>query len=308
MSLAGQTILLTGGTGTFGRHFLDFVLSKHEDVTVRVYSRDELKQSELRAKLAGRQNVRFLVGDVRDATRLHRAAEGCDVIVHAAALKQVPSCEYNPFEAVKTNVLGTQNVVEAALDCGVPRSILISSDKAVNPINTYGATKLLAEKVFVQSNAYAGGRDIRFSCVRYGNVIGSRGSVLEVFREQAASGTVTITDPEATRFWLTPQTAVDFVLRSLDIMRGGEVFVPELPSMKVVDLVPQGCKIEVIGLRPGEKLHELLIANDEVIYRIGGFVNQSLVMHDASYLAKGPYSSDDNTEWITREEFEAMSS
>ena len=286
------TILLTGGTGTFGQHFLTHV----QDAKIRVYSRDEFKQSQLRAK-HGDERVRYLIGDVRDRERLRRAAEGVDVIVHAAALKQVSSCEYNPFEAVQTNIVGTENVVNAALDCGVPRSILISSDKAVNPINVYGATKLCAEKLFVGGNAYAGGRDVRFSCVRYGNVAGSRGSVVEVFRDQALSGyEVTITDERATRFWLTPKKAVEFVLRSLERMQGGEIFVPKLSSMRVVDLVPEGCTYKLIGLRPGEKLHESLITDHELRTDNG----------DHYTLGQGKtgtaYSSSWNEWWVSREE------
>jgi UDP-N-acetylglucosamine 4,6-dehydratase len=250
--------LLTGATGSFGQAFLRRVLS--EGWTVRAFSRDEHKQAELTGSLSG--DVRWLIGDVRDSKRLKRAADGCDVVVHAAALKHVVSCEYNPFEAVLTNVVGSRNVVEAALDCGIPRSVLLSSDKAVHPVNVYGASKLCAEKVWLAAGAYAGGRDVRFSCVRYGNVAGSRGSLF------AQGGPVQLTDVRATRFWMEIDAAVDLVLLALDNMRGGDVFVPKLSAARVADELArrnllrsgQAC----VGLRPGEKLHEVLVSDEEV--------------------------------------------
>jgi FlaA1/EpsC-like NDP-sugar epimerase len=206
------------------------------DITIRVFSRDELKQSEMRERM-GDDNLRFVLGDVRDRNRLVRAAKGVDFIVHAAAMKQVPACEYNPFEAVQTNVIGAQNVVDAAIDAGVPRVVALSTDKAVNPVNLYGATKLCAEKLFVQGNAYGYGRGTIFSVVRYGNVIGSRGSVIPLFAAQRATGTVTVTDPGMTRFWLRLEEGVGFAVRCTELMRGGEIFVPKIPSMRILDLV-----------------------------------------------------------------------
>jgi len=264
-TLDDRVILVTGGTGSFGQKFTEAVLACFHPRKLIVFSRDELKQSQMQQQLH-HPCLRYFVGDVRDLDRLHRAMKGVDVVVHAAALKQVPSCEYNPFEAVKTNVLGAQNVIEAAIDCGVQRVMAISTDKAVNPINLYGATKLCAEKLFVQGNTYSGRDGTRFSCARYGNVVGSRGSVIPMFLEQRKNGTVTITDPRMTRFWITLQQGVEFVLRCIQVMHGGEIFVPKIPSMKMVDLAkalaPQ-CEIKVIGIRPGEKLHEALLSEDE---------------------------------------------
>jgi len=266
MNWKDKTILVTGGTGSFGRKFIEIMLKEHEPAKLIVFSRDEQKQHEMRQMGFDHPNLRYFIGDVRDYHRLHRAFEGVDFVVHAAALKQVPACEYNPMEAIKTNILGSGNVVDAALDANVERVIALSTDKAVNPINLYGATKLAAEKLFVQSNAYAGGRETRFSCVRYGNVVGSRGSVVPVFMRQRESGKITITDERMTRFWISLDQGVRFVIRCLDQMKGGEVFVPKIPSMKVVDLakaVAPEAKINIIGIRPGEKLHEVLISEDE---------------------------------------------
>jgi len=266
LDLNHKTILLTGGTGSFGNAFVECVLRRWPDAVVRVYSRDELKQSEMRAKF-GEKNVRYLIGDVRDRARMSRAAQGADIIVHAAAMKQVPACEYNPFEAVRTNVLGAQHVVDAAIDAKVERVVALSTDKAVNPVNLYGATKLCAEKIFVQGNAYAAQSSTRIACVRYGNVIGSRGSVVPVFRNQLeTTGRITITDDRMTRFWITLPQAVDLVLFALANMEGGEVFVPKIPSMRILDLaeaMAPGAPHEVIGIRPGEKLHETMIPADD---------------------------------------------
>src|SRR5438874_7830411 len=225
MDLSSKTILLTGGTGSFGNAFVRRVTAQFPDAVIRVYSRDELKQSEMRARF-GDDRLRFLIGDVRDRGRMTRAAQGADVVVHAAAMKQVPACEYNPFEAVRTNVLGSQHVTDAAIDAGVELVVALSTDKAVNPVNLYGATKLCAEKIIVQGNAYASLSKTRLSCVRYGNVIGSRGSVVPVFRQQVSEGRLTITDERMTRFWITLEQAVDLVLFALDNMVGGEVFIP----------------------------------------------------------------------------------
>ena len=232
MSLEASTILLTGGTGSFGNAFVARALAQWPDATIRVFSRDELKQSEMQERFDD-DRVRYFIGDVRDRRRLTRAAQGADVIVHAAAMKQVPASEYNPFEAVQTNVIGAQNVVDAAIDAGVRHVVALSTDKAVNPVNLYGATKLCAEKIIVQGNAYASGSQTRLSCVRYGNVVGSRGSVVPLFRRQIGEGRFTITDERMTRFWITLDQAVDLVLYAFDHMVGGEVFIPKIPSIKV---------------------------------------------------------------------------
>jgi UDP-N-acetylglucosamine 4,6-dehydratase len=260
-----QSILLTGGTGSFGKHFCKVMLEKYHPKVIRIYSRDELKQHEMRQTF-GDDVIRYFIGDVRDGERLKRAMEGVDIVIHAAALKQVPSCEYNPFEAVKTNIYGAQNVIDAAIDTGVKKVVALSTDKAVNPVNLYGATKLCSDKIFIQGNSYSGSRGTRFSCVRYGNVIGSRGSVIPLFREQKKTGKITITDNRMTRFWLTLDQAVDLVVNALCHMQGGEIFVPKIPSMKIMDLakaIAPECEIEVIGIRPGEKIHEALITEEE---------------------------------------------
>lgn len=266
MNWSEQVILVTGGTGSFGRKFVEMMLAEYHPAKLIVYSRDELKQHEMRVSGFDHASMRYFIGDVRDVDRLRRAMHGVDIVVHAAALKQVPACEYNPMEAIKTNILGSSNVVEAALDAGVKKVLALSTDKAVNPVNLYGATKLAAEKLLVQSNSYAGGMATRFSCVRYGNVVGSRGSVVPIFLQQRSTGKLTITDSRMTRFWLTLEQGVRFVISCIDRMHGGEVFVPKIPSMKIVDLAkalaPQA-ELEVVGIRPGEKLHEVLISDDE---------------------------------------------
>lgn len=261
-----NVVLVTGGTGSFGRKFVELMLAEFNPAKIIVFSRDELKQHEMRTTGFDHPSLRYFIGDVRDMLRLRRAMHGVDIVVHAAALKQVPACEYNPMEAIKTNILGSSNVVEAALDAGVKKVMALSTDKAVNPVNLYGATKLAAEKLFIQSNAYAAGKATRYSCVRYGNVIGSRGSVIPVFLKQRESGSLTITDERMTRFWLSLEDGVRFVIRCIEQMHGGEVFVPKIPSMKVIDLakaVAPDAELETIGIRPGEKLHEALIARDE---------------------------------------------
>lgn len=272
VSLTGASILVTGGSGTFGNAFARLVLTEHSPSRLIILSRDEWKQQQMRETfrlhdgLMDDPRLRFFLGDVRDPNRLRRAFAGVDVVIHAAALKQVPACEYNPWEAVQTNVLGAQHVIEAAIDCGVRKVLALSSDKAVNPINLYGATKLCMEKLFQQANVYAKHGVPAFSCVRYGNVIGSRGSVLSVWREQAKTGTLTVTDGAMTRFWLTPQDGVRFVLRCLERMRGGEVFVPKLPAVgmkELADAVCPDCAQEQVGIRAGEKRHEVLVSRDE---------------------------------------------
>jgi UDP-N-acetylglucosamine 4,6-dehydratase/5-epimerase len=270
MDLSGATVLVTGGTGSFGNAFVERIIADHPDTTVRVYSRDELKQSEMRARLGDHQ-VRYMIGDIRNRARMARACQGVDIVVHAAAMKQVPACEYNPFEAVQTNVLGAQHVVDCAIDAGVRQVVALSTDKAVNPVNLYGATKLCEEKIIIQGNAYAAAFDTRLSCVRYGNVVGSRGSVVPLFREQVASGRFTITDERMTRFWITLDEAVDLVLFAMEHAQGGEIFIPKIPSMRVIDLadaMAPGLPREIIGIRPGEKLHEVLLTDDEARHAV----------------------------------------
>src|ERR1700726_808766 len=266
MNWSEQVVLVTGGTGSFGKKFVELMLRDCHPKKLIIVSRDELKQHDMRTSGFEHPSLRYFIGDVRDAGRLQRAFSGVTVAVHAAALKQVPACEYNPFEAIQTNIMGGRNVIDAAIDQGVRRILALSTDKAVNPINLYGATKLCAEKVFVQANAYAGARNTRFSCARYGNVVGSRGSVIPVFLEQRRRGKITITDPRMTRFWLTLEQGVKFVIRCLEQMHGGEIFIPKIPSMRLLDLaetVAPGCQVEYIGIRPGEKLHEVLVSEDE---------------------------------------------
>jgi UDP-N-acetylglucosamine 4,6-dehydratase len=313
MDWQDKVILVTGGTGSFGKKFIQIMLKEHQPKKIIVFSRDELKQHEMQTTGYNHPNLRFFIGDVRDRDRLRRAMNGVDIVVHAAALKQVPACEYNPMEAIKTNIMGTSNVVEAALDAGVKKVLAISTDKAVNPVNLYGATKLAAEKLVIQSNAYAAGTATRYSCVRYGNVVGSRGSVVPVFLKQRLGGQVTITDERMTRFWLSLDQGVRFVIYCIEQMEGGEVFVPKIPSMKVIDLaraIAPGAHVDVIGIRPGEKLHEVLISEDEsrnTVELESMFVVQpaEALWFGYSWQAKGKiiqdgfrYASDSNTEWL----------
>ena len=266
MNWSEKVILVTGGTGSFGRKFVEIMLNDFQPKKIIVFSRDELKQHEMRSAGFDGPSMRYFIGNVRDLERLRRAFHGVDIIVHAAALKQVPACEYNPSEAIMTNIMGGKNVIEAALDMQVSHVLALSTDKAVNPINLYGATKLAAEKLFIQSNAYAGGSATRFSCVRYGNVVGSRGSVIPIFLQQREKGVLTITDERMTRFWLSLEQGVRFTIRAIEQMQGGEIFVPKIPSMRVADLakaIAPDATFEVIGIRPGEKLHEVLISEDD---------------------------------------------
>jgi UDP-N-acetylglucosamine 4,6-dehydratase len=315
-----ESILVTGGTGSFGKKFVEIMLREYRPQRLVIFSRDELKQHEMRTSGFDHPSLRYFIGDVRDAERLKRALSGVTVVVHAAALKQVPACEYNPFEAIQTNIMGGKNVIDAAIDLGVRRILALSTDKAVNPINLYGATKLCAEKVFVQANAYAGAKNTRFSCARYGNVVGSRGSVIPVFLEQRRAGKITITDPRMTRFWLTLEQGVKFVIRCLEQMHGGEIFVPKIPSMRLLDLaetVAPGCKVEYIGIRPGEKLHEVLVSEDEsrqTLETEDMYVIQpshswwkSENWENAKPLPEGfRYASDNNEHWLTRRELEGL--
>jgi UDP-N-acetylglucosamine 4,6-dehydratase len=317
--IKGKVVLITGGTGSFGTAFVRRILREHEPAVVRIYSRDELKQYDMRRTFDDDPRLRFFLGDVRSLERLTQATRGCDVIIHAAALKQVPACEYNPFEAVQTNVIGAENVVSAAIGNDVPKVVALSTDKAVNPVNLYGATKLCAEKIVSQGNAYAAESPSRFATVRYGNVIGSRGSVIPLFKRQASTGTLTITDEEMTRFWITIEQAVEFVIGCLSRMRGGEVFVPKLPSMRVRDvadaLAPE-CDRRVVGIRPGEKVHEVLLTEDEARHAtefedhfaiLPSFPFWEVEFEQGDELSPGfRYASDSNDRWLTAQEIRAM--
>ena len=321
-----KTILITGGTGSFGKQFTRMLLDQYNPERIIIFSRDELKQHDMRIAFNNDERLRFFIGDLRDRERVYRAfSTEIDLVVHAAALKQVPACEYNPLEAVKTNVIGGQNVIDAAIDCGIPKVIALSTDKAVNPINLYGATKLCAEKLFIQGNSYAGSKDTRFSCVRYGNVVGSRGSVVPVFRNQRENGVITVTDDRMTRFWITLEQAVEFVFQAASVMVGGETFIPRLPSMGIMDLVKviaPDCEVQITGIRPGEKLHEILISEDEARHTVE--LKDKLVIlpeypwwdsrhkETSAYdegipLAEGTcYASNTNDWWLTLDELRQM--
>lgn len=317
MDWTEQVVMVTGGTGSFGKQFIDVLLREYLPAKVIVFSRDELKQHEMRVSGFDHPALRYFIGDVRDVARLRRAMDGVDIVIHAAALKQVPACEYNPMEAIKTNILGSSNVVDAALDMRVKKVLALSTDKAVTPVNLYGTTKLAAEKLIIQSNAYAAGKPTRFSCVRYGNVVGSRGSVIPIFLQQRQSGKLTITDERMTRFWLTLEQGVRFVIRCTEQMLGGEVFVPKIPSMKIVDLasaIAPDAELNVIGIRPGEKLHEVLIHEDEA--RATVELDDMFVVQPTTELWFGHewqnnghklpdgyrYASDTNPDWLSLEE------
>ncbi len=317
----GKTILVTGGTGSFGRCFVDTVTARWALRKCIVFSRDEEKQWQMQQELRGPQYacMRYFIGDVRDADRLELAMRGVDVVIHAAALKHVPAAEYNPFECVQTNVIGAQNVVRAALRCGVRQVLALSTDKAANPVNLYGATKLAADKIFIASGNLAGEGGTAFAVVRYGNVLGSRGSVVPLFRRLLAQGAdhLPITDPRMTRFWITLPQGVDFVLSCLGLMEGGEIFVPKIPSMRLIDLaetIAPGLPHRIVGIRPGEKLHEVMIPEDDAAntyelpdrYVIGtrftSWTPASLLARGAARVADGfRYASDSNPDWLTRE-------
>ena len=318
MDWTSQNILVTGGTGSFGKKFIEIITREFNPARVIIFSRDELKQHDMCQVFPDGlgTNIRYFIGDVRDVNRLRRAMNGVDIVVHAAALKQVPACEYNPIEAILTNIIGSKNVIDAAIDCGVKRVMALSTDKAVNPVNLYGATKLCAEKLFVQSNAYSVRGETIFSCVRYGNVIGSRGSVIPVFKNQKQEGKITVTDKRMTRFWIALEQAVRFVIRCIEQMQGGEVFVPKIPSLKITNLasaIAPGCEIKYIGIRPGEKLHEALLGIDEArntvdvgdMYVIRSnhiWWNSENWDHGKSLEDGFRYSSDNNSQWLTIEQ------
>jgi UDP-N-acetylglucosamine 4,6-dehydratase len=321
MNWKDSTVLVTGGTGSFGKKFVSVMLQQYRPKKLIVLSRDELKQHDMRQVFsdAGNSSLRYFIGDVRDRERLERAFHGVDIVVHAAALKQVPACEYNPIEAIKTNIVGGINVIEAAINQGVKKVLALSTDKAVNPANLYGATKLCAEKLFVQGNAYSGTGGTRLSCVRYGNVVGSRGSVVPLFVEQRRTGKITVTDPRMTRFWLTLEQGVRFVIQCIEKMHGGEVFVPKIPSMNIMDLasaLAPGCEVNNIGIRPGEKLHEALLSEDEA--RTAVELDDMYVVQPAhpwwdEELWQGAtpsegfrYSSETNTQWLTAEQLKPL--
>ncbi len=320
--LNGRSILVTGGTGSFGKKFIATILERYPEVErIVVYSRDELKQYEMAQWLSPERypQLRFFIGDVRDKDRLSRAMEGIDTVIHAAALKHVPVCEYNPFEAVKTNIIGAQNVIEAAIDRGVSRVVALSTDKAAAPINLYGATKLASDKMFVAANNFRGARDLRFSVVRYGNVMGSRGSVIPFFMDKRSSGVLPITDPQMTRFNISLEDGVELVLHALANMWGGEIYVPKIPSYRITDVaeaVAPGCRTEIVGIRPGEKLHEEMITETDAIMTVEMadkfVILPSIPLWDvdefcrtfsATPCAQGfRYNSGSNTEWLGVEE------
>ena len=323
MDWNNQSILVTGGTGSFGRKFTEIMLREYHPKKLIIFSRDELKQHEMRLIYSDSEPdspIRYFIGDVRDKDRLHRAMNGVDVVIHAAALKQVPACEYNPFEAVQTNIIGAKNVIDIAIDCSVKKAIMISTDKAVNPINLYGATKLCAEKIFIQGNSYSGSAATHLSCSRYGNVVGSRGSVIPLFLKQRQNSTITITDERMTRFWITLEQGVRFVIRCIEMMHGGEVFVPKIPSMRIMDLakvISPKCKAKFTGIRPGEKVHESLISEDEARTTIE-FDDMYVIQPVLSWwgadnweggkpLSEGfRYTSDTNSWWLTEDELKRM--
>ncbi len=320
MTLRDKVILVTGGTGSFGQKFTEIALKDYNPKVIRIFSRGELLQEEMRRRFNDDKRLRFFIGDVRDRERVYRAINGVDIVVHAAALKQVPTCEYNPIEAIKTNIDGATNVIDAVIDNEVEKVIAISTDKAVHPVNLYGATKLVAEKLFIQANSYVGGSKMAFGCVRYGNVVGSRGSVIPLFFEQRQNGKITITDERMTRFWITLEQGVRFVINCIGRMRGGEIFIPKIPSMKVTDMadvIAPGVEKEITGIRPGEKLNEILITEEEarnarefrdcfVIEPEHPFWRRGEVKGGKVLTEGFTYTSDNNSWWLTKEDLKEM--
>lgn len=316
--LNGKTILITGGTGSFGKKFLEMIFEKYKPKKVIIYSRDEYKQSVMQTEYRDRvdmSKVRFFIGDVRDRERLYRAFEGVDYVIHAAAMKQVPTCEYNPMEAIKTNIHGAQNVIDAALDKGVKKVVALSTDKAVNPINLYGGTKLVSDKLFIAANAYSGVNGTVFSVVRYGNVAGSRGSVIPIWRKIIEDGgtKLGVTDMRMTRFWITLRQGVELVFKAMEESRGGETFISKIPSFHIGDLAKAmlpDCEIEEIGIREGEKLHEVMVTKDDsrstyeyekhfVVYPEYSWHNEKDVLPGGKKVEDGfEYNSGTNTQWL----------
>ncbi len=321
--LDSKIILITGGTGSFGKKITEIILKEYELKAIRIFSRGELEQQKMREQFKGYKNsdkLRFFIGDVRDKNRLYRAMNGVNIVIHTAALKQVPTCEYNPIEAIKTNVDGAINIIDVAIDNNVEKAITISTDKAVYPVNLYGATKLVAEKLFTQGNVYKGEEGTKFSCVRYGNVMGSRGSVIPIFQKQKKEGIITITDIGMTRFWITLEQASRFVLDCIDSMQGGEIFIPKIPSMKIINLaevIAPKTKIKITGIRPGEKIHEVLLTVEEARHT-KEFDNYFVIEPEFhfwdrnNFISKKDlpdgyrYSSDGNEWWLTIDELNRM--
>lgn len=316
--LKDKVILVTGGTGSFGKKLIRKALELQVKKII-VFSRDELKQYEMKQEFED-ERIRFFIGDVRDKDRLYRAFDGVDIVIHAAAMKHVDACEYNPFEAIKTNIHGAQNIIEAAIDRGVEKVIALSTDKACSPVNLYGATKLASDKLFVAANSYAGEKKTRFAVVRYGNVVGSRGSVVPFFKKIRHTGKLTVTDERMTRFWITLDQGVQFVLDNLKRMQGGEIFVPKIPSMKVMDLakaIAPECEIKIIGIRPGEKLHEAMIMEDDARHTVE-FDDYYVIQpeftwwkkeehYEGKLLPEGfAYTSDSNTDWLSIEQLKNL--
>lgn len=320
--LNDKTILVTGGTGSFGHQFVSYVLEHYEPKKVIIYSRDEYKQFVMQNEYKNHpqfRKLRFFIGDVRDRERLYRAFDGVDYVVHAAALKQVPACEYNPMEAVKTNINGAMNIVDAALDCGVKRVVALSTDKAVNPINLYGGTKLVSDKLFIAANAYAGEKDVNFSVVRYGNVAGSRGSVIPFFKNIVENGgtSLPITDYRMTRFWISLDQGVELVIKALNEAKGGETFISKIPSFKITDLaqaILPGCEMPEVGIREGEKLHEVMITREDsmmtyeyekhfIVYPHFDWWGIEKIISGGKPVEQGfEYSSGTNSEWLSIEQ------
>ncbi|MCY1223623.1 UDP-N-acetylglucosamine 4,6-dehydratase [compost metagenome] len=319
--ISGSTILVTGGTGSFGNAFVPMTLAKYNPAKIIIYSRDEMKQWEMAKKYANDPRVRFFIGDVRDRERLYRALDGVDYVVHAAATKIVPTAEYNPFECVKTNINGAMNLIDACIDKQVKRVVALSTDKASSPINLYGATKLASDKLFVAGNSYAGGHDTRFAVVRYGNVMGSRGSVIPFFLSIKDKGTLPITDERMTRFMISLEQGVELVWHAFDDMEGGEIYVKKIPSMQVTALaraIAPEAKLEIVGIRPGEKLHEQMIGEEDAFHTyeyeehfkilpaIHNWTASEARIKDGKKVPQGfSYTSDNNGVWMTPEELQA---
>jgi len=315
--LSNSTILITGGTGSFGHTFVPSTLQKYNPRKIIIYSRDEMKQWEMAKKFGDDKRVRFFIGDVRDKERLMRALDDVDYVVHAAATKIVPTAEYNPFECIKTNVMGAMNLIDACIDKKVKRVVALSTDKACSPINLYGASKLASDKLFVAGNSYAGGHETRFSVVRYGNVMGSRGSVIPFFKSIKDTGTFPITDPRMTRFMITLEQGVELVWHAFDDMEGGEIYVKKIPSMKVTELakaISEDAKQEIVGIRPGEKLHEMMIGAEDsfftyeyenhfkILPAINNWSSDEMRIKGGTKVPEGfTYASDNNSDWMSRE-------